>query len=117
VHIPITIGLIKTLGITGGAIAVAVMRVEELLLYEWAARRWVGRAAADGDDRQREIALLACAALLGALLTAAAFSRRVSLAATIAVALVSIVAYASIAWTQVFSSRERAAWTGMLARR
>src|SRR3954465_1387297 len=41
VHLPITIALVRMLGITGGAIAVAVMRLEELVLYEWAARRWV----------------------------------------------------------------------------
>jgi len=116
-HIPITIVAVRLWGITGAAIAVAVMRVEELVLYEWASRREVGRPAVHPEGREREIAFLGSAIALGALFTTAALARNVSVAAGLSLAVVSLALYVWVAWRRVFAQREREAWTSMLARR
>ena len=113
-HIPITIVLTRTLGITGAAISMMLMRSEELILYEWATRRAIGRAIPDAAERQRRAALWMCATMLSVLLALAAWLQASSPIAAAAIGLIGIGLYVWFCWWRVFSPRERNAWTGML---
>jgi O-antigen/teichoic acid export membrane protein len=114
-HIPITIALVKFLGITGAAIAIAVMRLEEVVLYQWAVRRFVGTAQRDADWWARTRMLWICAILL-----LATFAVTLSLVNITPLALIvaatGLAVYAWLTWTRVFTQRECAAWRGMLGR-
>lgn len=114
-HVPITLVLVKSLGITGAAISVAVMRSEELVLYEWAARRAIGRAMPDDSERRRRAALFMSALLLSVSFVLAIWLQPLSRGAAASAAVIGLVGYGWYCWSRVFSERERNAWTRMLA--
>jgi O-antigen/teichoic acid export membrane protein len=114
-HIPITVVLVRALGLSGGALAMAILRTEEVVFYEWATRRYVGRPARDMAARSREYALIVLAAAL-ALAFAVAASLRSSAPLLIGIASLACALYAAAAWVWVLRPAERQAWIGMLRR-
>ncbi|HEY1952010.1 MAG TPA: oligosaccharide flippase family protein, partial [Gemmatimonadaceae bacterium] len=115
VHIPLTILLVRTLGITGAAMAWTIRCSEDLVLYSWASRRAIGRAASDSVELSRSRSLwssgsiLAGAFALGWWLRGSGYPE---LAGAIAIA--GIGQYAWVAWQRVLTPNERRAWAGML---
>jgi O-antigen/teichoic acid export membrane protein len=115
VHIPLTILLVRAFGLAGAAIPVAIRCAEDLIAYEWASRRAVGRYAVGTEERGLERRLW-----LPALILAGTFALGLSLLRTsapggaIAIALAGLAAYCWLCWSRVLSDRERRAWLGML---
>jgi O-antigen/teichoic acid export membrane protein len=115
VHIPLTILLVRAFGLTGAAIPVAIRCAEDLIAYEWASRRAVGRYAVGAEDRGLERRFW-----LPAIILAATFALGLSLlrgsapSAAIAIALAGLAVYSWLCWSRVLSHRERRAWMGML---
>jgi O-antigen/teichoic acid export membrane protein len=114
-HIPITIALVKFFGITGAAIAMTVMRLEEVVLYQWGVRRFVGATAPDADAEARTRVLWVNAVVLLVTLAVAMRLLEISRLALV-LALAGVVAYMWFTWMRVFTARERSAWRGMLGR-
>lgn len=115
-HIPITIVLVRLFGITGAALAVAVLRLEDLIFYEWAVRRHIGLAGRDVDAAYRERILFASGVGLGALLIFAAWMRTVAPYSALGFSIAALLGYAWFSWAHVFKRTERTAWTSMLSR-
>jgi O-antigen/teichoic acid export membrane protein len=115
-HIPTTIILVKLLGITGAAIAVTLLRLEDLVFYEWTARRAIGRAVRDPSAVLGERALLISALMLVLSLAFAAWVQRVSPTGALGVVLIGFGVYAWFCWYNVLTARERIAWTSMVVR-
>jgi O-antigen/teichoic acid export membrane protein len=115
-HVPITIVLTRALGITGAALSVMLLRSEELVFYEWAARRAIGRAIPDAAERQRRAALWTSAVFLSVSFGLATWLQPSSPIAAAAIALIGLTVYGWFCWSRVFSSGERRAWTSMLSR-
>ena len=114
-HIPITIGLVRLLGITGAAAAVAIMRLEEVVFYEWGMRRFLGRPPHDAEGAARTRLLwIGALSLLASFAIAAWFVDNWRLSIVIAIA--AFAGYVWLMWTRVFTSRERSAWRGMVRR-
>lgn len=114
-HIPITLGLVKSYGITGGAIAVAILKLEDVLFYEWGVRRFAGRPALNPEGRARTRLLsIAALALLATFAVAASLTDVTRLGLPLAFA--GLAVYLWVTWTRVLSPGERAAWRGMLGR-
>jgi O-antigen/teichoic acid export membrane protein len=115
-HIPVTIILTRALGITGAALSVTLLRSEDLIFYEWAARRAIGRAVPDEMERRRTAALWLSAAMLSISFGLAIWLQSDSRIAAAAIGLIGLAVYAWWCWSRVFSPRERKAWTSMLIR-
>ena len=115
-HIPVTIIAVRSLGITGAGLAVAILRLEDLVFYEWATRRFIGVPAHDVEARSRERAWLLSASVLTLVFATAAVVTSASRVATIALVLVGLSAYGWFAWLRIITPRERIAWTSMLGR-
>jgi O-antigen/teichoic acid export membrane protein len=115
-HVPITIVAVKTLGITGAGVAVAILRLEDLVFYEWATRRYVGSPTPDAEGAKRERALLFCAIALLLAFLSAVWAQTVSVIAALIVAVLGLAGYGWFAWRRVLAPRERIAWTSMLTR-
>lgn len=115
-HVPITIVLTRTLGVTGAALSVTILRAEDLLFYEWAARRAIGHAIPDAKERQRRVALWISASILSISFALATWLQTNSRVAAGTIGFVGLAVYAWWCWSRVFSPGERKAWTGMLIR-
>ena len=115
-HVPATIILTRVLGITGAALSVTLLRGEDLIFYEWATRRAIGRGIADDMERKRRAALWTAAIILSVAFGLATWLQPDSGIAAASIGLIGLVVYAWWCWSRVFSPRERKAWTGMLIR-
>jgi O-antigen/teichoic acid export membrane protein len=115
-HVPATIILTRALGISGAALAVTLLRCEDLIFYEWATRRAIGRAMPDDMERKRRAALWTAAIILSIAFGLATWLQPGSRVAAVSIGLIGLVVYAWWCWSLVFSPRERKAWTGMLIR-
>lgn len=115
IHIPLTIICVRQWGITGAAIPVAIRSAEDLILYEWASRRAIGRYSARVDERSRDRRLLLSALTLGVAFAVGAFALRESLGAAVAISVTGLAGYAWMCWSAVLSPGERRAWLGMLS--
>ena len=115
-HVPATIILTRALGISGAALAVTLLRCEDLIFYEWATRRAIGRAMPDDTERKRRAALWTAAIILSIAFGLATWLQPGSRIAAVSIGLIGLVVYAWWCWSLVFSPRERKAWTGMLIR-
>ncbi len=114
VHIPLTYALIKMWGITGAGMAWSLRCAADLILYEWASRRALGRPVMNRDERTRTL-WLTC---LGAGLCAA-FAAMWWLWSRFPVLLLSaagacFLGYAVLGWVAVLAPGERQAWKSML---
>jgi hypothetical protein len=116
-HIPIAVLLTRALGITGAALSVTILRAEDLIFYEWAARRAIGRAIPDEMERKRTAALWVAAIVLSLSFGVATWLPPGSRIAAAAIGLIGLAVYAWWCWSRVFSPGERKAWTSMLIRR
>ncbi len=115
-HVPVTIILTRALGITGAALSVTLLRGEDLIFYEWATRRAIGRAVPDSMERKRGAALWTAAIILSIAFGLATWLQPGSRIAAASIGLIGLATYAWWCWTRVFSPRERKAWTSMLIR-
>jgi O-antigen/teichoic acid export membrane protein len=116
-HIPVTVLLTRTLGITGAALSVTILRAEDLIFYEWAARRAIGRAVPDAMERERTAGLWVSAIGLSLSFGVATWLPPGSRILAAGIGLIGLAVYAWWCWSRVFSPGERKAWTGMLIRR
>jgi O-antigen/teichoic acid export membrane protein len=115
-HIPVTIILTKTLGITGAALSVTLLRTEDLIFYEWAMRRAIGRGIPVDGERRRRAALWISAIVLAISFGLASWLEPDSRLAAATIGIVGLAVYAWWCWSRVISPRERGAWTSMLIR-
>lgn len=116
-HIPITIILTRALGISGAALSVTILRGEDFIFYEWAARRAIGRAIPDALERRRTAALWTSAIVLSISFGLATWLQPESRIAAATIGFVGLAVYAWWCWSRVFSPGERKAWSSMLIRR
>jgi O-antigen/teichoic acid export membrane protein len=115
-HVPITIILTRALGIAGAALSVTILRAEDLVFYEWAARRAIGRAIPDASERRRTAALWTSAIVLSIAFGLATWLQTDSRIAAASIGFVGLAVYARWCWSRVFSPGERKAWSSMLTR-
>jgi O-antigen/teichoic acid export membrane protein len=115
-HIPVTIILTRTFGITGAALSVTLLRTEDLIFYEWAMRRAIGRGIPGDAERQRRAALWIAAILLSISFGLTTWLEPTSRLAAATIGLIGLAVYAWWCWSRVISPREREAWTSMLIR-
>jgi hypothetical protein len=101
----------------GAALAVTILRTEDLIFYEWAVRRAIGRASPDAMERKRTAALWVAAIVLSLSFGVATWLRTGSRIAAAIIGLIGLAVYAWWCWSRVFSPGERKAWTSMLIRR
>jgi O-antigen/teichoic acid export membrane protein len=113
-HVPITLVLVRAWGITGAAAAWSLRCAEDLLLYEWARRRAIGRYAADVTESKRARRFAISALGLAVAVGVANWVADMSWAGSLAVVTIGFALYAWWIWTGVFSPRERNAWVGMM---
>ena len=114
-YLPLTFTLVRAFGIPGAALSWTIRCSADLVLYEWATRRAIGRCAIDLAETARTRRL----SLLGFALAAAFTLLWVSVSSSTAIlTLVSLgfAGYGLLAWIRVFSVEERAAWMSMLYR-
>lgn len=114
-HIPVTIVLVKAFGITGAAIAVMLLRAEDVILYEWAVRRAIGRPSPDPLAGRRERALALNGITLCLVFALGAWLQSESYLKAFALVLAGLGGYAWLSWSRVLSPRERTAWKRMVA--
>jgi O-antigen/teichoic acid export membrane protein len=114
IHIPLTIVLVRTWGITGAATAWTIRCSEDLILYTWASRRAVGQAPADPIESTRTRSLWVSGFVLAGTFALAFWSRDGSRTGALLLVTLGLGQYAWIAWQRVLSSNERRAWAGML---
>jgi O-antigen/teichoic acid export membrane protein len=115
-YIPITIMLTRALGITGAALSVTLLRTEDLIFYEWATRRAIGRAIPYAPERRRQAALWSSAVFLSVSFGLATWLQLGSRMVAAAIGLSGLAVYTWWCWSRVLSPGERKAWTSMLIR-
>jgi len=115
-HVPLTFALVKTLGITGAALAWTLRCGADWLLYEIATRRAVGRTVEDRSEEVRTRRLLWLTLSLAFSLGLALWISRAGWPVVIALVAASMLAYAGVGWSKVLSDEERRAWLSMLSR-
>jgi peptidoglycan biosynthesis protein MviN/MurJ (putative lipid II flippase) len=114
VHVPLTFLFVSRWGVTGAALAWSIRCAEDLVLYEWASRRAIGRPVESTEERQRTLNLFLAAASLAAAL---ALADLIDARAWIAGAVLVVLAFAFYAWwnwRRVLSADERMAWASTL---
>jgi O-antigen/teichoic acid export membrane protein len=117
VHIPLTILLVRAMGLTGAAIPVAIRCAEDLIAYEWATRRAVGRHVVRSEDRDLERRLWLPVTILAATFAVAlALLHASAPRGAVAIAIAGLAVYSWLCWSRVLSPGERRAWTGMRLR-
>jgi O-antigen/teichoic acid export membrane protein len=117
VYLPLALVLVRAFGIPGAALSWTLRNAADLLLYEWATRRAIGRCQIDPAEsgRARRLALLCTG--LAATFALIAWSESSSVMTGLALAMIGFGAYVILAWTSVLSSEERSAWLSMVSRR
>lgn len=112
-HLPTTIVLIRTFGITGAAVAWTARVILDLCLLFWAAAR-TSRSSAKDLAGGRAVSGAVVIALLLVGLVVSKLLASISIAVTAAVALGSVAAFIAASWFWVFRDAERSAIRGML---
>jgi O-antigen/teichoic acid export membrane protein len=117
VYLPLAFLLVRAFGIPGAALSWTLRCAADLVLYEWATRRAIGRCEIDLAEsaRARRLALIGIG--LAASLVLIAWRAPSSVAMGLLLVTVGFAAYGILAWMNVFSAQERAAWTSMIYRR
>ena len=115
-YLPLTVGLVRTWGISGAATAWALRCAADLALYELVSRRALGAHRADSGERRRTLDLSLSSAILAGALAMALWLARGSWQAALVMVVVGLFAYGALGWLRVFSPDERRAWTTMVFR-
>jgi O-antigen/teichoic acid export membrane protein len=116
VHVPLTFLLVRTWGITGGALAWTIRCGADLLYYEIATRRAIGRTAEDPGEEQRTRRLLWLSLGLASALGLTLWISGTTLTAGVALLAVAVAGYTFLGWSSVLSEEERHAWLSMVLR-
>lgn len=115
VYLPLTFMLVRALGIPGAALSWTIRCGADLVLYEWATRRAIGRCDIDLAEaaRTRQLSLLGMGLAAAFTLLWIGVS---SVTAALGLVVLGFAGYGLLAWMRVFSVEERAAWMSMVSR-
>jgi O-antigen/teichoic acid export membrane protein len=115
VYLPLTFTLVRAFGIPGAALSWTIRCGADLVLYEWATRRAIGRCDIDLAEaaRTRELSLLGMGLAAAFTLLWIGVS---SVTAALGLVVLGFAGYGLLAWMRVFSVEERAAWMSMVSR-
>src|SRR3954471_10047565 len=116
VYLPLAFALVRAFGIPGAALSWTLRCAADLVLYEWATRRAIGRCEIDlvESARARRLALLGVG--LAGTFALTAWRNATSVGIGLALVSLGVAAYGVLAWTSVLSAQERAAWMSMVSR-
>jgi O-antigen/teichoic acid export membrane protein len=116
VHVAVTFLLVKTLGITGAALAWTLRCGADWLFYEVATRRAIGRSARDigEEERTRKLLWLTLGLTMSLVLTLAV--SRMGWPVVVGLIGAALLAYAIVGWSRVLTNEERRAWLTLLSR-
>jgi hypothetical protein len=106
---------VRALGIPGAALSWTIRCGADLVLYEWATRRAIGRCDIDLAEvaRTRQLSLLGMGLAAAFTLLWIGVS---SVTAALGLVVLGFAGYGLLAWMRVFSVEERAAWMSMVSR-
>jgi O-antigen/teichoic acid export membrane protein len=116
VHVPLTFLLVKSLGITGAALAWTLRCGADWLFYEMATRQAIGRSAEDFAEEERTRRLLWLTLGLAGTLALSLRISQMHWPVVIALVAAAMLAYAIVGWSKVLSDEERRAWLAVLSR-
>lgn len=116
IHVPLTFFLVRNWGITGAALAWSLRCAADLIFYEIAIRRAVGRSVDDSAETERTRRLSLLAAGFGGVSALALWLGRDIWPAAPALVTLGFLVYGLLGWTLVLSGEERSAWLSMLSR-
>jgi len=107
--------LVRGFGIPGAALSWTIRCGADLVLYEWATRRSIGRCDIDLAEtaRTRQLSLLGIGLAAAFTLLWVGVS---SVTAALTLVTLGFAGYGLLAWMRVFSVEERAAWLSMVSR-
>jgi O-antigen/teichoic acid export membrane protein len=117
IYLPLAFVLVREFGLPGAALSWTLRCAADLVLYEWATRRAIGRCEIDLAESARARRLAVIGLGLAASLALIAWRATTSITMGIALVTVGFAAYGILTWMNVFSAQERAAWTSMISRR
>jgi O-antigen/teichoic acid export membrane protein len=117
IYLPLAFALVRAFGIPGAALSWTLRCAADLVLYEWATRRAIGRCEIDLAESARARRLALIGSGLAASLVVIAWRATSSVAMGLALVTVGFAAYGVLTWMNVFSAQERAAWMSMVSRR
>jgi O-antigen/teichoic acid export membrane protein len=117
VYLPLAFILVRAFGIPGAALSWTLRCVADLVLYEWATRRAIGRCEIDLAETARARRLGLLGSVLAAMLALIAWRDASSVSTGLVLVAIGFAAYGALAWTSVFSAEERAAWMSMVSRK
>ena len=117
VYLPLTFILVRGFGIAGAAWSWTLRNAADLIMYEWATRRAIGRCEIDVEENARAKRLTLLGIGLAATLAVIVWRAPASVATALALVIGCLVAYSFAAWTSVLSAVERSAWLSMASRR
>jgi O-antigen/teichoic acid export membrane protein len=115
-YVPLAFMLVRAFGIPGAAMSWSIRCGADLLLYEWATRRAIGRCDIDLAEvaRTRRLSLLGIG--LAAAFTAIVWLGATSVTLGLSLVAIGFAGYGLIAWLRVLSVEERTAWMSMVSR-
>ena len=113
---PLTLILIRALGIPGAALSWTLRCSADLVLYEWATRRAIGSCDIDLAETARARRLTLLAIGLAATFALIAWADPSSVATALTLVAIGLGGYGILAWTSVLSAEERGAWMAMVPR-
>jgi hypothetical protein len=116
VHVPLAFLLVKSLGITGAAVAWTLRCGADWLYYEVATRRAVGRSVEDFAEEERTRRLLWLTLAMALTLGLTAWAGNIRWQVVIGVVVLAFLAYGIVSWSKVLSDEERRAWLAVLSR-
>ncbi len=114
IHIPLTILLVRSWGISGAATAWTIRCSGDLVLYSWASRRAVGRAPPDAIETVRARRLWFPGLALTAIFILAFWLGDSSPTGALLLVTLGLLQYGWIAWRRVLTPNERRAWARTL---
>ena len=117
IYVPFAFLLVRTVGLSGAAIAWAARCAADLFLYEIVSRSTLGRCGPDLDERARTTHLSWTGLALAVAFTGALWLRHFSWLAALVTAAAGLALYSAFGWTRVLSPAERRAWTTVLQSR
>jgi O-antigen/teichoic acid export membrane protein len=115
-YVPLTFVLVRALGIPGAAMSWTIRCGADLVLYELATRRAIGRCDIDLAEvtRTRRLSLLGIG--LAASFTGIVWFGATSIPLGLSLVAIGFAGYGLLAWMRVLSVEERAAWMSMISR-